>query len=302
MRVPQNIPKSETSRTAEEEVEEVEEEIASGKDGTGVGYLRNWLRRGHIQNTRNLQSFREVVSLREVIALIHYVAERGMDPDAKVIAPLHDAIANYKRAETVEDRISWTSKILAGYSQLCQITYSKHAINGRTLRDSALSTWYMKSVILWGLMFVLCALSVHFLEYRSQDFVTESDLESWQMVLVFLSKSDSVRIAPLFYGGLGACIYLLRSLSKKAADGTFDARRLQGVGARVFLGAIFGFVVVNLLFRAPESGSQILATLGLADLQQNAVAFFCGLGVKAIYGVFQRTVDLIHEKVVKFGA
>ena len=77
---------------------------------------------------------------------------------------------------------------------------------------------------------------------------------------------------------------------------------MQGSGARIFLGAIFGFIVVNLLFHSPESGTRIAANLGLEDLQQNAVAFFCGLGVKAIYGIFERSVEFVHERVVKFGA
>ena len=292
----------ETEGTERRGQEELEEEIESGRSGTAFGYLKSWLTRGRVQQTRNLQSFSDVVSAREVTALIHYVAERGIDPDAEIIAPLNEALAKYRQAETVEDQISLTNEVLAGYSQLCRITYSEHSVNGRTLRDSALSAWYMKSVILCGLAFIVCVLAIHFVEYRSQNFVDGSDLENWKVLLVFLGRSDSVHIVPLFYGGLGACIYLLRTLSKRAASGTFDARRLHGIGARIFLGAIFGFVVVNLLFDAGESSGPILATLRLDDLEQNAVAFFCGLGVKAIYGVFQKIVDLVYDRVSRLGA
>ena len=281
---------------------DIEEEIGSGSHERGVNYVIGWFKRGRVQSTKNLRSFRDVVSTREVVALIHYVSERGMDPDAKIIGPLHNALAKYKEAETSEDRIIWTNEVLVGYSELCGITYPQHSINGRTLRDSMLSTWYMKSVIAWGLLLVVAALSVHYVEHWSRNLGGAQDLQTWQALLLFIGKTDSVQIVPLFYGGLGACIYLLRSLSKKAADGMFDARKLQGVGARVFLGAIFGFIVVNLLFHASASGRVLfLETFGLEDLQRNAVAFFCGLGVKAIYGVFARVVDMVHDRVVKPG-
>ncbi|MDE0172210.1 MAG: hypothetical protein OYH76_23205 [Defluviicoccus sp.] len=288
----------ETVRTGEEDIDE---EIGSGRSDKDFGYFSSWFRRGQVKNARNLRSFREVVSIREVTALIHYVTERGMDPDGKIVCPLHRALVHYKQANALEERISSTNEILVGYSQLCRITYSEHSINGRTLRDSTLSAWYMKSIILWGLIFIFCALSIHYVEYRSHDFVDGTVLQGWRAMLAFIGKTGSIQIVPLFYGGLGACIYLLRSLSKKAANGTFDARKLQGSGARIFLGAIFGFIVVNLLFHTPESGTRIASNLGLEDLQQNAVAFFCGLGVKAIYGIFERSVEFVHDKVVKFG-
>lgn len=281
---------------------DLEEEISSGKNERGLGFLTSWLHRHRVQSTKNLQSLSEVVSTREVVALIHYVTERGMDPGGEIVRPLHDALANYKQASTVQDKVKWTNEVLLGYSRLCGLTYSDTGVNGRTLRDSALSTWYMSSVIVWGLIFVVSAFSVHFIKYWITKAGGEVDAQSWQILLVFISDTGSVQIAPLFYGGLGACIYLLRSLSTKAADGTFDARKLQGVGARIFLGAIFGFIVVNLLFDTSETdGAIVLDMLGIHALEMNAVAFFCGLGVKAIYSVFARTIDFVHHKIEQLG-
>lgn len=281
---------------------DIEEEISSGKNEKGLNFVTGWFSRHRLQSTKNLRSLSEVVSTREVVALIHYVTERGMDPGGEIIRPLHDALANYRQAKTVEDRIKWTSEVLVGYSRLCELTYAEHGVNGRTLRDSTLSTWYMSSVIVWGLLFVAAAFSVHFVKYWTGSADGPVDLGSWHNLLFFISETGSVQVAPLFYGGLGACIFLLRSLSKKAAEGTFDARRLQGVGARIFLGAIFGFIVVNLLFDPSEpDGADLLDSLGLHTLQMNAVAFFCGLGVKAIYSIFSKTIDLIHRKIEQIG-
>ena len=282
--------------------QDLEEEIGSGKNERGLKFFTSWFNRHRVQSTKNLRSLSEVVSTREVVALIHYITERGMDPDGEIVRPLHDALANYRQAETVEDRIKWTNEVLVGYSRLCKITYSDNCVNGRTLRDSTLSTWYMSTVIVWGLIFVVSAFSIHFIEYWSTKVQGRVDSESWQIFLAFISDTGSVQIAPLFYGGLGACIYLLRSLSKKAAEGTFDARKLQGVGARIFLGAIFGFIVVNLIFDTSESdGVDLLERFGLDTLEMNAVAFFCGLGVKAIYSVFSKIIDLIHQKIGQIG-
>ena len=100
----------------------------------------------------------------------------------------------------------------------------------------------------------------------------------------------------------GANTCPVRSLSGKAADGTFDARKLQGVAARIFLGAIFGFIAVNLPFDAAEpDGANLLHSFGLHTLEMNAVAFFCGLGAKAVYSVFSGTIDPVHRKVERIG-
>ena len=281
---------------------DIEQEIGSGKNEKGLKFFTAWFSRGRVQSTKNLQSLSEVVSTKEVVALIHYVTERGMDPGGEIVRPLHDALANHRQAETAEDRIKWTGEVLVGYSRLCELTYSDHGVNGRTLRDSTLSTWYMSTVIVWGLVFVLLAFSVHFVKHWMDKADGQIEAGSWQNLLVFISETGSIQIAPLFYGGLGACIYLLRSLSKKAAQGTFDARKLQGVAARIFLGAIFGFIVVNLLFDTSRSdGANLLHSFGLHMLEMNAVAFFCGLGVKAIYSIFSKTIDLVHRKVEQIG-
>lgn len=281
---------------------DIEEEIGSGKNEKGLKFFTGWFSRHRVQSTKNLRSLSEVVSTREVVALIHYVTERGLDPGGEIIRPLHGALANYRQAETVEDRIKWTNEVLVGYSRLCELTYSGSGVNGRTLRDSTLSTWYMSSVIVWGLLFVAAAFSVHFVHYWIGKADGQLEAGSWLHLLVFISETGSIQVAPLFYGGLGACIYLLRSLSKKAEEGTFDARKLQGVGARIFLGAIFGFIVVNLLFdTSGPDGANLLHSFGLHTLEMNAVAFFCGLGVKAIYSIFSKTIDLVHRKIEQIG-
>ena len=49
-----------------------------------------------------------------------------------------------------------------------------------------------------------------------------------------------VYILPFFWGGLGSFVYLIKTLSDRAALYQFSRDRLQGTAPRLVLGAIFG--------------------------------------------------------------
>ncbi len=266
------------------------------------GFVGRLLGRRADGQEENLRSLREAVTIEEVVALIHYVSERGLDPNSEIIGPLHSALVTHEQKREPVDKIGATKEILTGYTKLCALTFPEQQVNGRTLRNTAHSAWHMGWIISWGILFFLAALSIEIVGEWFSDVKDFGSLAPWQLHLVEIQKIASEKLIPLIYGGLGACIYLLRTLSDKAANGTFDSRKLQGAGARIFLGAVFGFIVVNLFYEAPIPGSdELQTTFGFQNLQQGSVAFLSGLGVKAIYGAFEKAVDFIHSQIQGIG-
>lgn len=86
-------------------------------------------------------------------------------------------------------------------------------------------------------------------------------------------------LGPMAWGGLGATVFLLKTISDRVSDFRYECKRLSGTGARIFLGMVFGVVVVKLF------GTQFEA------LSQIAISFLAGLGTKAVYAAIEALVN-----------
>ena len=75
----------------------------------------------------------------------------------------------------------------------------------------------------------------------------------------------------------------MKRLSDKLFDMAYEEARLRGDVTRIFLGAMFGVVIVVLVF--PSFGEQI--QLGEVNLMPATAAFVAGLGVKPVYAGFE---------------
>ena len=85
-------------------------------------------------------------------------------------------------------------------------------------------------------------------------------------------------VAPAIWGGIGACVFLMKRLSDKLFEMAYEESRLRGDVTRIVLGAMLGVVVVVLFF--PDFGEQI--QLGDAGIAPVTAAFVAGLGVKPV--------------------
>lgn len=226
------------------------------------------------------------IVLDEVKALIHYVSERGLDPDALILVPLNQAIVQYESANTQKEEDQAASDILKYYSKLSELTYPTNGVNGRTILNGYWVVLNMAFIIFWGAVFFICATGTEilglWLEGRPEPEVSFSLVDWHRYVLSYLS--------PLFWGGLGACVSLAKKLSDLAAQQKFDKLRLQGYGTRIWLGAVIGSAFVYLFYDAATVREAL-------NLQPKAVAFLSGLGVKAIYGAFETMVQIVSDKV-----
>jgi len=79
------------------------------------------------------------------------------------------------------------------------------------------------------------------------------------------------------------------------AKRAYDVQSAQGTAARVVLGGVFGAVIVHLFFDSvPETASTFA-------LGPSATAFLSGLGIRAVYGAFEKVVDTMATWISGLG-
>jgi hypothetical protein len=217
----------------------------------------------------------------EINALIHYVTENGLDREGAVTGPLYQAVLRYHGLDAHrrgdEEGAACAAEILRLYTQLCALP-GLEGISGRTLIYARSMTRHMRGLLLWGMLFVGLGAATEVLLLQNG-----TDGGAVIGLLRYLN--------PFFWGGVGASVYLVKALSDKAQALTFDRLRMQGLGSRIFLGAVLGALLVNSLGLDVGQGSFTAAGL----------AFLGGLGVKAIYAAFEALVDGFHDRIAPRG-
>ncbi len=228
----------------------------------------------------------------EITALIRYASERGIDPDGAILGNLSKALraratgagegpafAKGEGAEAAND------VVLKYYSQLTKLTYP---VNGRTLLDTERVFRNLGWIFFWTFFFLILAVGNKILYLWFED-LPEPE-EGWPLHLLNVQRYVLDYLSPFFWGGLGSCVFLLKTLSDKAAERSFDHRQLQGWGTRIVLGAVLGAVVQYVYNPASFTTESF-------RLDASAVAFLTGVGVKVVYGAIEKTIDVLASKM-----
>ena len=100
-------------------------------------------------------------------------------------------------------------------------------------------------------------------------------------------------LVPAVWGGIGACVFLMKRITDRLATFAYEDNRLKGYGTRIFLGAIFGVLVVQVFFPTHQEN----VALGDISLAPLTTAFVAGLGVKSIYAAFEAVIDGLAARV-----
>jgi hypothetical protein len=240
------------------------------------------------------------IVLEEVNALIRYASENGIDspgpdpskPDETTLVLLRRAAAEYEPyyddKEMSPQKIEAEVRVLCQYARLTKQTrIENYPINGRTLIET---TFASRSLFwLFGLTFILLGLAV--LNEIMAGWVQASDAPytQFQQEIVFFQRHVLQHLIPFIWGGLGACMYLLMRLYNIATHRAFDRARLHGWALRVLLASVLAAVTLYLIDPTALSSNGI-------PLENKSIAFLVGLGVKVVYGVFEKLVHTLVEK------
>lgn len=242
----------------------------------------------------DVAALKGAVDLSEVKALMRFVTERALDPEAKIIAPLHDAVAAQVLASSREGFIAANAMVLKLYAELCELTYPSMGVNGRTVRNTSAAFVHMAGLILVSLLFVSFAMASEIVQNFNPSLDSLGGVlrpDNLKLLKVLFDVAIDP-LSPFFWGGVGSCMYLLKTLSDKLSTTTFDSQRLQSYGylTRILIGAVLGYVIATLVFTQ--------AGLETRKVGPDAIGFLSGLGVKAVYGGLEALINSIYRRVV----
>ena len=98
-------------------------------------------------------------------------------------------------------------------------------------------------------------------------------------------------LTPWLYGGLGACVYLLRSAHTYIYLRTFDVRRKPEYTNRIMLGAIAGGAIIMFTNNiAGEDGTVV-------QLSSAALGFLAGYNTDLLFSAMERVINALLPKI-----
>ncbi|MBX2832838.1 MAG: hypothetical protein KTR23_17065 [Rhodospirillales bacterium] len=111
-------------------------------------------------------------------------------------------------------------------------------------------------------------------------------------------------LIPMAWGAIGTTAYVLKRTTDARNNESYSRLRLAGYGTRIFLGAMFGLLIVQAF------GSDIMnpvdPAVGLTDAEKSklpfatttaVVAFTAGLGIKPVYAAFEQMAIQISNRI-----
>ena len=193
---------------------------------------------------------------------------------------------------------------MATYAKMSAVTYEKKGVNGRTILDTCddrpeamlpgdgdrsegwwkrrfrqVSTRRFRPVGV-GLLLLLAALGMEVV--MNPAIVSEDNL--WARMTTALAPL----LFPALWGGIGACTFLMKRLSDKLFELSYEESRQRGELVRVVLGAVIGVVATQLFteFSSDTSRLPVMTT-----------AFVAGLGVKPVYAAFESLIEGLAQRL-----
>lgn len=261
------------------------------KSSSSSGYLSRLLAADDVY-----PGAREAVTIEEAEALLKYVAERGLDTNTSHTGPLLKAITDFRTEVDVQKRIVHYHNVFKHYSALTSQGFVPKGVNGRTIIDTESLFFKTFWIIGLGLLLFTCGILTEVLGVYFEGITDSGDITPEEVYFFNFYYYGGRFLAPFFWGGVGACVYLAKTLADYAAEQSFDSHRLHGHRTRIFLGAVFAVIVVEIFqLRAPTGGA------GIENITPNAIAFLCGLGVKVVYAAFEKLVAMTSQRIKRIG-
>ena len=193
---------------------------------------------------------------------------------------------------------------MRSYAKVTAVTYEKQGVNGRTILDTCndrpgamiarggngvdesppeerrgASARRFRPVWI-GVTLFLSALGMEVT--MTSTIVSEDSL--WARLATALAPL----LFPALWGGIGACTFLMKRLSDKLFELSYEEARQRGEVVRIVLGAVIGVVATQLFFEVSSDGSRLPAM---------TTAFVAGLGVKPVYAAFESLIEGLAQRL-----
>lgn len=207
----------------------------------------------------------------EVRAVMAFCVRRLVKLDSGGIQALNDALCVYEGSSRQGPEALAAARIIIDrYNKLNDLLEPLH-VNGASVYDSTDFNWHRRPLVWIGTALLVAGVAA---EMLAQGVPAPGAAPHPAGLADAMSY-----IGPMAWGGLGATVFLIKTLSDKVSDFAYEEKRLSGTAARIFLGAVFGMLIVKGF--APQ----------LDTLPQIAIAFLAGLGTKAVYAAIEAVVN-----------
>ena len=222
----------------------------------------------------NVEEKQAAVSDEEVFALLKYASNVGISKEkaAALCTEIH-------KCDNERD----SCRVLELYADLVQDT---KPVTGRTVVDST-DTAYKRlwKISLVTTIFFILAVGNYIADSWLADLVEPEEIPLW----LNLKRYVWDYLTPFFWGGLGSCIYLMKTIEDAARAHLYEQHQLKGWGTRILIGSMLAAIVM-IIFHPTMFTSEVV------PLTPAAIAFLIGLGVKVVYGALERMIEIIADK------
>ena len=149
---------------------------------------------------------------------------------------------------------------------------------------------WSRILVLYTALFAGAVLIYEFLNVTLDQFGPATDAEdSWDFA-TYTQVALSVMM-PFIYGGLGACVFLLRSCHIYIHKRTFNPRRIPEYVNRILLGVVSGGVITLFVQEIGGDGDEVLR------LSAAALGFLAGYNTEFLFQTLERVTAAILPKV-----
>ena len=252
---------------------------------------------------------RVAAAREEAEALVWYCARhcpRGLEAQAS--RAYRDVLNALSQTATQPDEGSYKA-LMEAYRGLSCHTFYAHGVHGRSILDTirkpegfVAKVWDKRyRALTLGVVFFVAAVLLQLLDAwpqaQSALFAADSsspDAASALPVGVSLLGSCVPLLIPVAWGALGACTALAKRVSDRLTAMSYEENRMQGLPARIFLGAALALVLDILVFVERSPSAEEVAGLGFGPI---VGAFLAGLFVQHIYGAFEALMRRVSRAI-----
>jgi hypothetical protein len=215
--------------------------------------------------------------LDEVRTVMSFCVRRLVGLDSSDIQTLNEALCTYEGAGGKGPPAMAAARIIIDKYNKLNDLLEPLQVNGASVHDSTDFNWQRMPLVWSGALLLAIGVAAEMLAKHPVALVSDTYAPDLINLLGY--------IGPMAWGGLGATVFVIKMLSDKVSEFAYEGKRLSGTAARVFLGMVFGLLVVKGFDQQPGSLSQV------------AIAFLAGLGTKAVYAAIEALVNGIAAHI-----
>jgi hypothetical protein len=198
--------------------------------------------------------------------------------------------ASFEKA--YRDLTQLLSPVTVGTLKATSAEYGRKKFPFSHFKQQSEATIWSRKLTLWTLIFVSLAIAHDYINVIQGQFLPPSDESSggFQTILYYSNILLGIFV-PFLYGGIGACVYLLRNCHQYSYKRQFDLSRIPEYYNRILLGLVSGGAITLFISSLKTDEGELI------QLSAAALGFLAGYNTDLLFSTIERIVQAILPKV-----